>query len=201
MDWILDKITQCIAKNEKQDAEEIEIVRYGLEVLIMKILFFLIAIFIGIIIGKQEYCILFMLSFVPIRSLAGGYHADKRWKCALASLLMLALSIGLIYFSVHNSIVGTVIMESAPVILVALIVASPVETDNKPLGARRRKAVRKRLVFVSAVYTVLAVAGFMGQYYILGYSICVAIIMAFMLVLFGMVHNSRKQKHMQGAEL
>ena len=87
MEKILNKIMVFLSKEEELDSEQAEIVRYGLEILLLKSIFFLATLALGLLIGCFWACFLFMAFFVPLRSFAGGYHADTRKQCLIQSML------------------------------------------------------------------------------------------------------------------
>ncbi len=82
MDKILDKIMSFVYNNEDDMYEEkAKVIRYGLEILLIKISFFAATMIIGAIMHSFWECLVFTALFSSIRSIAGGYHADTRIQC------------------------------------------------------------------------------------------------------------------------
>ena len=97
---------------------------YGYALVLEMLVNFIIAAAIGIIINKVVMILVFLLAFIPLRSFAGGYHADKGWKCVLLSNSVILLAIlaveyiSLIIFPwliLVEIILGVIILRTAPV--------------------------------------------------------------------------------------
>ena len=144
MEKILNKIMVFLSKEEELDSEQAEIVRYGLEILLLKSIFFLAPLALGLLIGCFWACFLFMAFFVPLRSFAGGYHADTRKQCLIQSMLTTLLVLSIIKWSADHP------MVLYPLLLLALLSAgciwmlAPIDTENKRLDASEQQLFKKR---------------------------------------------------------
>lgn len=88
MDKILDKTIEFLYKNEDDmDEEKAEIIRYGIEILLIKVIFFGAAMIISLLMHSFWECLIFTVLFSGIRSYAGGYHAYTRTKCFTLSMI------------------------------------------------------------------------------------------------------------------
>ena len=91
MEKVVEGIVSILHKNSIVNDENIDVVRYGIEIVLLKILFFLTILFIGIITNNVVNILIFMLFYKPLRTYAGGYHAKTRIGCYIVSVLMLLL--------------------------------------------------------------------------------------------------------------
>ena len=69
--------------------EDAEIYIYGFKEIVFVALNLITTIFIGLIFNKIFEVILFMVTYIPIRVYAGGYHARTQIRCYIFSVLML----------------------------------------------------------------------------------------------------------------
>ncbi|MGF7019122.1 accessory gene regulator B [Lachnospiraceae bacterium PF1-21] len=73
--------------------EDIALYKYGISTLVMLILNILTAVFIGLIVGEMPLLIIFFVTFIPLRSFAGGLHLKSKVQCYILSntVIMLVL--------------------------------------------------------------------------------------------------------------
>lgn len=87
-----------------------------------------------------------MAAYIPLRMLAGGYHAKTPLRCYNFSVIMLiVVSIGIKYISITDW--GYYILLATTALIV--IVFSPVEDKNKPLDETESKAYKRRTVIIT----------------------------------------------------
>lgn len=164
MDKLLDKTMNFLYKNnDNMDEEQAEVIRYGLELLFIKISFFLCTMIIGIVMGSVFECLIFTILFSSIRTLAGGYHANTRMQCFIIS--MLTFTSGLCLLKIVE-IYEYILLPIAVVAIIFSIVIweySPVDTDNKRLDNDEKILFRKktRKMIITEIFIAL-IAYFVG---------------------------------------
>lgn len=161
MDKILDKAIEFLYNNEDDmDEENAEIIRYGLEVLLIKITFFTAALVISLLMHSFWECLIFTALFSGIRSYAGGYHADTRKRCFVLSMLTFcSVFIILKLIQIFPAIL-IIIAIFAAVSSVIIFRFAPIDTENKRLdeeemqifGKKARTAVIVELIMAAAAY-------------------------------------------------
>lgn len=167
MEIILDRLVSFLRKNENLNHDEAEIIRYGLEVLILKIAFFLGAILVGIMLHRFWECVLFMVLFIPMRSVVGGYHADARWKCAILSMGTLLAALGLMNIMGKYRIFMIVFGILSAVFFGIMWILAPVDTENNRLENEERIRIRREAQFIMADEVIILVVFLVvGNYYI-----------------------------------
>lgn len=80
MEKILNKIMVFLSKEEELDSEQAEIVRYGLEILLLKSIFFLATLALGLLIGCFWACFYswhFLFPCVPLPAAIMPIHASN----------------------------------------------------------------------------------------------------------------------------
>lgn len=115
---------------------DVELYQYGLELMLSTLINVLLIIGTSFIAGHPLACITYILSLVPLRSFAGGYHAKTHWSCiaitAGSYLLLLTLAVKIAVPLIVHIAVGLV---SHGVILRF----APIPAGNKPLTEEEKK--------------------------------------------------------------
>ena len=159
-----EKLSCFFVRSKIIQQEDKEIYSYSVEVLLATILNFVMLYLIAILTGKVWETTMFVLGFVPLRSLAGGFHAKTHFRCLMTLLCTYTAFLAIVYLmSQELYIFVTVSCVSLSAILVYLL--APVEDKNKPLSASEQKHYRYRSRFTILVYAVVILFGiFMFQH-------------------------------------
>ena len=147
------KIGNDLVKSKVVEAEDVEIYIYGINQILVSILNVSSALIIGFIFGVIPEVAVFMAAYIPLRSFAGGYHAQTPLRCYIFSVIMLiVISIGLKYLHIADWVYYAVLVAATLVVLVL----SPVEDRNKPLDEIEHKVYKRRTILIAAVELTLA---------------------------------------------
>lgn len=76
-----DNLTSLLIENEVVELDDQEICSYGLEVLIYNLISIVSVLILGVVFKALTLTLLFLITFVPLRSFTGGYHAKTAFKC------------------------------------------------------------------------------------------------------------------------
>ena len=138
------------------DEGDIEVYAYGLEVFLSSVLEVLAILIIGIFVGRIFEALAFFISFIPLRSFAGGYHAKTHLRCffvllVVYGLVLLILNLIPISFAVHIALI-CVGLSVFPILKFA-----PLADVNKPIGVLQRKEFRKKSVFILLVQAIIII--------------------------------------------
>ena len=83
------KVTDYVkARLSDKTEEELEVIRYGLEVMFMNFTKIPIILGVGYLLGVFSYTFYTLIMFGLIRRFAGGIHARKSYNCLLSMLIM-----------------------------------------------------------------------------------------------------------------
>ena len=128
----------------RQDDQELqELYHYGYKLLALQASNLAVAIAIGLAFSCLMEMALFLIAYIPLRSYAGGYHAEGPIKCsiisaalelAVAVILQVPVSAGLL----NALLLVTVLCE------VIIYVTVPVAAKNKPLTDSQVVSFRKK---------------------------------------------------------
>lgn len=145
-----------VLKEEKLvDVEEKEIIEYGMTQGIITLIMAVFIILIGALIGVFTESIIFLISFIPLRIFAGGYHADTQLRCA-----MITISIVIGSFLCFKNLNYTDISLNVLCLIgfIVIFALAPLESNKKPLEVIEcivyKKNVRKILCFEYVVFVI-----------------------------------------------
>lgn len=169
MDKLLNHVMEFIYQNDEadgMDAEQAEIIRYGLEVVLLKVIFIVATLIVGILMKSFLGCLTFMVMFMPLRSYAGGYHAKTRMQCFIQSVLTIAIIIGLL--KIINTYILTPLLILSLISLPFIWILAPVDTENKRLDKEECAIFKRKTRIVLILEVIVAIAT-----YILGQNILI----------------------------
>ncbi len=111
--------------------DEYEHYKYGIEITISSLINLLLVFSIGILINKILCSLIFLIIFISLRQLTGGFHAKTYFRCNITMCCSFAIVV-----------LGTTILQSLPLfvfiihILLSIFIEykfCPVENVNKPI--------------------------------------------------------------------
>ena len=150
----------------KQDHQELqELYHYGYKVLALQASNLVVAIAIGLAFSCLMEMALFLIAYIPLRSYAGGYHADGPVKCSIISAaLELAVAV-ILQVPVSAGLLDVLLLVTA-LCEIIIYVTVPVAAKNKPLTDSQvvsfRKKARSTLGVEMVIMIVLYFSGLQG---------------------------------------
>lgn len=137
------------------------VVLYGMEVAMATVIGIALIILVSILGNLPWAWLFFLISFVPLRRTAGGYHANTHRQCYLVFTLAFALCVSIERIGVVTNLVFLIGILISTVIVIWL---SPIIPQNKPLKADRKRRNRHISIWLmvcnSLIVLVVAVGGF-----------------------------------------
>ena len=166
---------------------------YGIQQGLNLALNILTTIIIGCFCGMIFPSILFLLSYMPLRSFCGGYHAKTHIRCYIYSVIMIT-SILLIakYVTFSILVYGILVLVS----LAVIFLLAPVEDRNKALDNAEKKVFRKRACTIAVlevlIYHIFLIIRFTNSYKILS----IALFSLSILMIIGRIKNYIQRRNM-----
>lgn len=160
MDKILDFIVGVIEKNDSTDEDEKEEIRYGLELIFLKALFWCLVTATGIIMRCFWECVIYNLMFFLLRSYAGGYHASTRTRCLVQSVITVIIALTAIKIC-RESVYGAIILA-----VIALVCGgavwkfAPIDTENRQLDDNEVRRFRNRARITLIIQTAIGIGAY-----------------------------------------
>jgi len=189
MDKLVNRVVKILERNNAIAVDNVGVVRYGMELLFFKIIFYVVVLFIGVIANRVLHMVIFMLFFEPLRIYAGGFHAKSRLNCFFISFIMLVAAVSAIRFtpSVYYSLLSAIFTIVFGIIIWLI---APVETDNKTLDETETRVYRKRTRLILLFEIAVIVIGFIFKQYWLSYIISLGLLCSGFLLITGYCCNN-----------
>ncbi|MFT5875641.1 MAG: accessory gene regulator B [Clostridium sp.] len=150
------KVTDYVnARLPDKTEEDLEIIRYGLEVLFMNFTKLPIILGIGYLLGVFSYTFYTLIMFGLIRMFAGGIHAKKSYNCLLSMLVMI---FGSIYLSLNYRTSGLMKVIIFLVTICIYFRYAPADTEEKPyLDSLIRKQLKIKSMVTAIIYFFISI--------------------------------------------
>lgn len=174
MDRLLNSIMRFATKNQDINNDEYEIIRYGLEILLIKVIFTIFALLLGLLLNSFFECLIFTVLFSFIRTSAGGFHSKTRLQCFVCSMMMFFTVIFLIKIASVNHYISLLLVLLSIISLGAICFLAPVPTENRPLDDDEIYKFKKRTRVVALVEVFIALVA----YYFTYNRICLAVMLS-----------------------
>lgn len=151
-----EKITLFLWKLDQVKEEELEICTYGVEILISSLIGVLLTIGVGIWQRDILAILWFLCGFIPIRSYAGGYHAERHISC-----ILLFASAGLLSIFLTGFFLGNPLWRicSAAVAGMIFFLLAPLDHDNRRLSEEEKSSFRKKSRRIAGVLLLIIWGG------------------------------------------
>lgn len=137
--------------------EERAVYQYAYELLLNQVINIFLAVLIAVVFAAPIPVLLFLISYIPMRSFCGGYHADTNLGCTIVSALLICC-VCWIYQNIRES----VLMIYYPFVYLIsgylVIRYAPVPTQNKPLDETETVRYRQKSRLLWLLETVIGIA-------------------------------------------
>ena len=181
MNKLLDAIMSKLLQRGFVTDENAEIVRYGLELIIMKTIITSAMIVIAIALGSVPEVLVFIAVYAVLRNSCGGYHSRSRIACFFSSLIILTAVIAAVkLIHCREDLFCTAAFLCTGLALI--IALAPVDTKTKPFDSVERVVFRKRsLITAFIVLFISASLAFFGLHKLALSASCAILITGIML--------------------
>lgn len=147
------KITAFLITQNIVPAKDREIYEYGFDLLIADFINFSLILLIGLLHGQLLKSIIYLIIFVGLRSVCGGYHAKTHLKCHICTIgaYIVFLLLQYMFKTCTVVILGISCVMSIPIILFA-----PITHANKPLSVSTYRRNRAASIIITIGLLLLA---------------------------------------------
>lgn len=147
---IKNSIMYQLKENDLILDDNIEIVEFGLETLIYKVLHLLINIVIALFFDMVLEIIVFHLFYQKIRTYSGGYHAKSNIVCFFNSMLISFATL-LFWTNCSQQSYSLFIIVFLVISFIVIWFFSPIENENKPLDEIEKFVYRNKSRFLLVI--------------------------------------------------
>lgn len=138
------------------------VIRYGLDIFIRSLLFIIITVFIGAVIGMLWQTLLLLAFSVPLRQNAGGFHLRSRLACFLLSEAIMILSVYLTDIMTDKPLFQSVVFFISAFLI---LLWAPIGSSSKMLDDKEKYVYRNRSRCLIVMYAVLFVTASAARFY------------------------------------
>lgn len=153
-------------------AEDKELYRYGIQQGLNLALNILTTMIIGCLFGMFYSSVLFLLSYMPLRSFCGGYHAKTHFRCYIYSVVMITCILLVAKYLTFSALVYEILILVGFTVILLL---APVEDQNKTLDSDEKRMFRKKACIIAilevSIYHICLIVNLVNTYKILTISI------------------------------
>ena len=183
-----EKITDSLVHAGAVPIEDRALYEYGIRQGLLLVINIATAVLIGLLLGMLWQTVIFLIAYNSIRSYAGGYHAGTSLTCYLISIPMILTVLFGIKLIPWNGYVVAIVLILAGAVIWFL---APVEDANKPLDQLEKKVYGRRARISMAVLAGLAVASWLAEWKQSSLSIVMALGVASIMLILGIVKNKK----------
>ena len=151
---IVDRLVVKLIEDGAIEEEDREIYEYGFHNGIIMLVNIVLTVLIGVCMKMFVESILFMISYIPIRTYAGGIHAKTQLRCFIYSNLLVVVILACANILSSNLLALVVLGVIAAGIIICL---APVEDQNKPLDDEEVRVYGKKARRILLADIVLAI--------------------------------------------
>ncbi|QGQ94968.1 hypothetical protein EHS13_08775 [Paenibacillus psychroresistens] len=109
------RLATIIKNANEENTASIDVMKYGLLILINGIIISVLSILLGFLFGKPTETLITMISFVMLRMVSGGYHFKTANQCIIISIILM---ITLPFIPINDKIEGVLIIVSFVIVLI-----------------------------------------------------------------------------------
>jgi len=185
-------LTNIISRSKPIDEDEMRIYEYCIHIILKRCLFVILIILFGVITKRISVSLLFLLTFIPLRSFCGGMHASTPTVC---SVLSYGISLAVIFFSplIGKNIPFIFLVCIFILFCISILIFAPVDTRNKRLNPKQKCSLKNKcyilMFFIVAEFVIFSI--FRAKTYYMTVTLCV--IICSISVVIGFLQNRRIQ--------
>lgn len=167
MRFIVSRILNLLVSSNviKNDSDELDYYRYGIEISISSILNIVLILILGAITRHFYESVVFLTVFITMRSFAGGFHANTYVRCNLIMCISFLAQTAL-YELLKEKISVQPAVIIAAVFSAVIIFFSPVENPNKTITLIQKKRFRVISIVLWILFAVIGVILIHNQIYV-----------------------------------
>lgn len=142
------RIVEYFVQNNIIHHKDKELYFYGLQQGFFILINIITTLLIGLAFSMVWQSIIFMVTYLPLRAYAGGYHARTHYFCYLFSIMLTSVVLMAIKLMPWTGTSSILILLAAGLVIFIL---APVEDTNKPLDSNEATLYKKRTRIILCV--------------------------------------------------
>lgn len=196
IDYVSKKVLKWLISTGAIESKESDVYLFGIHYAILSTINMMTTLIIGLFLGCVKECLIFIATYLPLRSYAGGYHARTEGRCYLASAL-------LSFVVLSSSKVYPLDLLTFCVLLLSVLMIwfiSPVADENKPLDEMEIRIYSKRMKIILIVDIIAMALCYAIKMYWVVRVVCISFIMLDVILLLGVLRNKIVRRCFEGSK-
>lgn len=186
----------CILCKDEDPDEMRELYEYAIYILLSGLFHLFSVVALGLCFNMVLESLVFYCSFILIRKFAGGYHAKTPMRCYIFSVITSVVALYLIkLIGYSNSVYYYIFVTIEILCVVFIMIASPLDNENKPLNAKEKKIFKILSIVFSLLLFVISLLLKWGGFVILSVSVSFGIVMCAVVVFLRRVQILYHKRH------
>lgn len=190
MDKIIDKIIKKMKISDSLTDDE-EIVRYGLEIMITKMIFAVSIAVVGLLMKSFFKGVVFTAAYSLIRQYGGGSHAKTRIMCYIRSMLTFIAALVIIKAAVYMPVLVVPLSVLSVISVVYIFFAAPIDSENKRLDSDEIRVFGRKARIMASLMLLISVLLLLLKLNAFAFSVMTGIFISAFLMVVGQIENYR----------
>ena len=188
LEKLSEKFAGKLVSAEVISEADADVYMYGFFQAVMLIINVITTLLLGIIFQSLIPCILLNIAYIPIRSSAGGHHADSPRKCYINSTIIIAVLLAIIKWGSINYVVSISMLAISSIVI---LIFAPVETESNPLDDIEKKVYRRRTLIILTIEIIAYVGCFVFAKQSISTIIALSLFTEALMLLVGIYKNKK----------
>lgn len=178
--------------------DDINIYRYGYILMLEVFMNICFTFVLGVLLGSIFETIFFLCMFAPLRSVCGGYHADKVWKCNILSICAVLFVISVSRLMLHYNISEYTQILVMIILDILIVMLAPVDNQNRRLNIKEKKVLKRFVGLVLIIEMVIDIVLIQKRKTVYCYIVIMTQIVQFISII---ITLSTKYRHANEADI
>lgn len=146
----LERSLQLLNKEYNYQGDDLDRVKYGLEVIYISITKMFVILLVSIIFKAFKETLLMIIFVNGLRTFAYGIHAKKSWHCYISSIICFVLS-PMLFKYIEINVIQKILISI--ICFISYVVFAPADTHKRPLiNKEHRKKLKINTLIVCSIY-------------------------------------------------
>ena len=190
----LSQKTAIIISKSPNALYDIDVYKYAFFIIYSTILFSIISLLIGLIVGNVVQSLLFFCSFYTLRIFAGGYHCSKESYCEIITTILLLFSIVLIRITEqHNKYI--IVLITTIIGALIILATAPIDCIEKHITEKEKTTYKAVTIIVITIISCVIILSLLLKKLNISTPLSFSIIVESILLIFGRIQQMHHTKY------
>ena len=180
---VVEKIVAFLVEKRLINISDFDLYSFGLECIFLKVLHYLSYLFIALILKIPLEALIIGITFICIRTNAGGYHAKSRTACYIISCFSVFVTL-IVYKVIVTKQIYLILFILSSVILFLM---SPVDNENRRFSSQEERHYKFKSYVYIFIFQLITIFCIIFGFYNFSYLCILGLTLAAILVLLGVL--------------